>query len=302
MVLRKGRKRRTGTWSRKGLAKRTKEMWHMPKRASLDQMVGAIKILLDKKLSLNGRPWTSGKQETFNTELAKRGLTESGAPLAPSSRRTFEALLKYLGFIYVDSTTPPSIMQVTKVGVKLIKNPVKTLKLQMAKLQLTNPVVRKDCVKIQVFPFRVTLRLLLEIGPLHYDEIGYILFMHMKKETDYKQVKERILAFRSLPESKRRGIIKRFKKTPEGHVALAKAASVSYYVLLCIGTELCERKNKTLKIRKGKKKTVENLLKKFEGVKTYDFEGNLPLWVEYYGTPNRLSPPHQIPIKILLER
>lgn len=298
------------------MAKRTRslEIWHIPKRSSIHQTIGAVHILSDNKF--NGKSWTGGRKETFNTELKKWGLTEGGKPLSPSGRRTLEALFKYLGFIYIDkSTTPPTLM-VTDVGFELVrqhpltqkfktlkevqknKNLIKNspvVKHQMIKLQITNPIIREDCVNILVFPFRITLRLLTELNYLDIEEIASILFQ-MKKEDQYDYIKQRIQNFRSLPESKRKAEIDKFKKTEEGNLTLVKAPSARYFMSLCEGTGLCKvkvKKGQTSKLYlvDGVEKEVKTILASFEGVKPFDFGENADLWIEYYGKPNRLKPP-----------
>jgi len=301
--LRKTKRRVSGAWTRGGLEKRTKEMWHMPKRTNLEQMVGAMKILLDKKLDLNNKTWTSGRKETFNTEMGKRNLTQSGGPLSQQSRRTFEALLKYLGLIYLDNISDPPMLRVTKGGGFLATNPTEALKLQMLKLQITNPVIGEDCQNILVFPFRVTLRLLIDLGYLTYDEIGYILFMKMKKQSDYEDIKNLILQFRNKSSGEKKKIIDDFKKTPEGKVTLAKAPSVGYFISLCEDTGLCERDSKKhiIQLVQGKEEEIRKLLKEFENYEAFDFGDNLDLWINYYGDVERKCPPKLFTIKFRCE-
>lgn len=297
MSLRRGRRRRTGTWTRAGKPRRTTEMWHIPKRKNIEQMEGVLKILLDPKLDINGKAWTKGRRETFNTELAKRGLTESGAPLSPSGRRTLEALLKYFGLIYYAAP----IIRVTNAGRYFVKNPQKTFQLQMLKLQITNPVIIEDCTGIQVFPFRATLRLLLDArlkGFLTFEEIGYILFMRMKQESDYETIVKDVIRFRASSPAVRERELTEFKSSPEGQVTLVRAPSVNtYFVSFCVHTGLCSRTRDRLKIWQGKEAEIRSLLLKFQNVETYDFGRDLRLWIQYFGNPSRLAPPRDIAIK-----
>jgi hypothetical protein len=278
------------------MPKRTTEMWHFPKRSSIEQMKGVLEILLDERMDFDGKPWVKGRIETFNTELAKRGLTESGAPLSPSGRRTLEALLKYFGLIYVDSQA----MRVTEVGHDFVRQPKTTFTLQMLKLQITNPVIIEDCSGIHVFPFRATLGLLLDPrlnGFLSLSEIGYILFMHMKQESDFEKIATQIADFRSKSSGAREKELDAFKSTPEGKVVLAKAPSVNYYASLCVSTGLCCRNRDNLIINSGKEREARELLLKFAAARTYDFGKNLELWIDYYGAPKRLFPPCDVSIK-----
>lgn len=295
MTLRRGRRRKTGVWTRAGMARRTKEMWHVAKRSNMKQITGAIEILLDPDIGLNEKTWTGFRKETFNTELAKRGFTESGAPLSASGLRTLVALLKYLGLVYQTG----SIIRVTGAGKYFLEKPKEALLLQMLKLQLTNPIVIDDCVGVEVFPFRATLRLLLEPelgGYLSYDEIGCILFMSMKHESDHNAVKESIIRFRVMDVSKREELLKEFKNSPEGQVTLAKAPSVNYYASLCVNTGLCDASERQLKIRVGKESETQKLLSQFQSIGTFDFGHNIDLWIQYYSNPSRLAPPRSIPV------
>lgn len=298
MAFRKTKKRITGTLSRKGNPKRSKEVWHFPKRASVYQMAGFIQILED--LKFHRKSWAKGKKETFNTELAKRGYTESGSPLAPSGLRTLEALIKYFGLIYVDNSMKPPIIYITDAGFKLLRNPIETFKEQMLKLHITNPTILKDCINVKVFPFRTALKLILEFGFLTYEEIAYLLIAKMKNQADFDRIRKDLQKFRTLPGKEKNKTIQSFLKTPEGNVALGQAPTAVYFTSLCIGTELCERdsKKKFLRIKETKEQEVKGLLYRFEGIEPYDFGDNLPLWIEYYGNPKRLSPPRDIAIKL----
>lgn len=289
---------------------RSLEIWHIPKRQNVHQIIGAIEILAQDKF--NGKSWTGGKKESFNTELGKQGLTKNGRPLAQSARRTLEALLKYLGFIFVDHTTTPETINVTNAGLELIKKHGSILgkrknlvlvrrndeeifesplvQTQMTKLQLTNPVIREDCINILLFPFRVTLKLLLALEYLTKEEIGYILF-GMKKEDEYNLILEKIKTFRLLPDERKNAEIEAFKNTEIGNITLVQAPTTTYYMGLCIGTGLCVRENDKLYIREDKATEAENITNKFKGVEPFDFGDNLKLWIEYFGNTQRWLPP-----------
>jgi len=306
---------------------RTKEIWHIPKRGSTHQTIYMVYVLTwDKFL---GKSWSSSKQEMLGSEMGKAGLTKSGKAITHQSIRTLLANLpKYLGFVYLDdSSTPPRIM-VTDIGFELIKRHriekvpkhknlseykkagdlIETsdvFKEQMAKLIITNPSILKDCKNILVFPFRMTLKLLLELGYLDKEEIGYILF-HTKREDEFPLVVERIKNFRSLPCDKRTAEIEAYKKTEEGSLTLVKAPTAGYYMYLCRSTGLCERT--FVKVNKTKnpklpaiilkdEEEVKKLIKKFENAEIYDFGDNLFLWKEYFSNPNRIYPPFDIIVK-----
>ena len=55
---------------------------------------------------------------------------------------------------------------------------------QMTKLQITNPVILKDCENVFVFPFRLTLKLIKALGYLDREEIGVIGRIHPSYKKD----------------------------------------------------------------------------------------------------------------------
>ncbi|MCU0660382.1 MAG: AlwI family type II restriction endonuclease [Candidatus Pacebacteria bacterium] len=295
---------------------RSLEIWHIPKRQNIHQIIGSVEILSQD--NFNGKSWTSMKQEAFNTLLGRHGLTERGRPLSPSARRTLEALIKYLGFIVIDNSTTPSTIHVTNAGFELLKKHGSVLGLgknlkivsdngkeilqsevvehQMNKLQISNPVIREDCVNILLFPFRVTLRLLLELQYLSKEELGYIVFS-MKKEDEFNLIVEKIKTFRQLPEERRRAEIEAFKSTEIGNLTLVQAPTAGYYIGLCVTTGLCERKLGDLYIKDEAKNEVISVLDTYKNVQPFDFGDNLRLWVEYFGDFNRTHPPLLVEIK-----
>jgi len=306
---------------------RSKELWHIPKRGSVHQTIFMVYVLTwDKFL---GKSWSSGKQETLGSEMGKAGLTESGKAITHQSIRTLLANLpKYLGFVYLDESSIPPRIMVTDVGYELIRQHQiervpkhknleeyqkakhlieisNVFKEQMAKLIITNPSISKDCENILVFPFRMTLKLLLELKYLDREEIGYILF-HTKKEDELPLVIEKIKNFRSLPPKQRIAEIEAYKKTEEGNLTLVQAPTAGYYMYLCYSTGLCDRllvkvnklkDSKLPAIKLKNEQEVKSLLKKFEKVEIYDFKDNWFLWKEYFSNPGRLYPPFDIKIK-----
>ena len=305
---------------------RTKEMWHIPKRGSVHQTVYMIYVLTWEKFL--GKSWSSGKQEALGSEMGKAGLTKSGKALTHQSIRTLLANLpKYLGFVYIDESSRPPKIMVSDIGYELIKKHniteipkhknlskykeasdlVETSEIfekQMSKLIITNPSIIKDCQHILVFPFRMTLKLLLDLEYLDKEEIGYILF-HTRAEDEYPVVLEKIKTFRSLPPDRRTIEIETYKESEEGKLTLVKAPSAGYYMYLCFSTGLCKKnfvkvnKTKNTKISAIKlisKEKAGQILKKFEDAKIYDFKDDWFLWKEYFSNPNRLYPPHDLTI------
>lgn len=306
---------------------RSKEIWHIPKRGNVHQTIFMVHVLTwDKFL---GKSWSSGKQEALGSEMGKAGLTKSGKALTHQSVRTLLANLpKYLGFVYIDESSKPPRVMVTDIGYELIRKHktdkiskhknlgeyrksedlVETsgvFKKQMSKLIVTNPSILQDCQNILVFPFRMTLRLLLELEYLDKEEIGYILF-HTRKEDEFPLLMQKIKNFRSLAAKERTAEIEAYEATAEGKLTLVKAPSSVYYMYLCYSTGLCDRiyvkVNKTKEsrlpaIKLKDKDLVKDLLKKFKDAEIYDFKDDWFLWKEYFSDPKRLYPPFDITIK-----
>jgi len=167
---------------------------------------------------------------------------------------------------------------------------------------ITNPQIKKDCENILVFPFRMTLKLLLELDYLDKEEIGYILF-HTKSEDELPLVIERIKNFRTLDPIKRLTEIEEYKKTEEGNLTLVKAPTAGYYMYLCFSTGLCNRVFVEVNKTKNKKlpalqlideDETKKILTAFDDAEIYDFKDKLFLWIEYFSNPNRLYPPFDI--------
>lgn len=307
---------------------RTKEIWHIPKRGSVHQAIYLVKLLtFDKFIN---KAWSSGKQEMIASEMGKSGLTQSGGALSHQSVRTLLANLpKYLGFVFIDDSSTPSRIFVTEAGYQLVdfhkiedvprhKNlseyalsgdlveTSEVFKQQMAKLIITNPVIFNDCQKILVFPFRMTLRILLKLGYLDKEEIAYILF-HTKSEDEYELLIQRIENFRSLPPQSRQDEIDAYKKTEEGGLTLVKAPTAGYYMYLCCSTGLCEKtdikvnkvkENALTGIRLSNSVEAQNILDRFSKAEIYDFKTNVQLWMDYFSNPSILNPPFDAQIHI----
>lgn len=301
------------------------QVWHVPKRSSSHQMVGSINIFLAE--GMDGNPWNLQKKETFNTRLGQWGFTESGGPLAQSARRTLEAMLKYVGLIFVVEKGNRPILLVSEVGKELqsknsysrprsrkrlsdtIKqnfgwNTLEVIRDQFKKLIITNPVIKADCINILVFPFRAVLRLLLdsEIVSLSHEELAYIVFS-MRSCSEHELVKQRILNFRSLSSIERNRELSAFKKTPVGNKTLVQAPTVLYFIKYCMITGFCISKRiagKTcLLIHEEKRKEIEAYLKEYAVISAFDFGSDVDLWIDYFGEPSRHYPP--IPVDFVFE-
>ncbi len=303
---------------------RTKEIWLIPKRVNLHQTICLIDGLLER--NYDGTSWTPQKQNNLGVNLKKWGATKSGKNISSQAIRTLAASIpQYLGFLYINTDSTPnticlskagkSLWQMHKAQLKKVPNLEKGKNLlvtesqmvlqQMEKLQITNPIISKDCENISVFPFRFLLKVLLKTNYLDKEEIAYFLFK-VKNENEVDQTVRKIEDFRRLSEKKRKDLIKAFKDTQIGSITLAKASSAGYFMSLCQITGIIDRVKITpdnrktaiagLKIKADCMEYVKVMLLKYQQVETYDFKDNLQLWIDYMGDPQRDYPPIDVSV------
>lgn len=306
---------------------RTKEIWLIPKRVNLHQTICLIDGIIERKY--NGTSWNPQKQNNLGVNLKKWGATKDGKNISPQAIRTLVASIpQYLGFLYINSESTPNTICLTEAGMalwhrhkdELIKVPnliegkeseslitkSEIVLKQMEKLQITNPIINKDCENIYVFPFRFMLRVLLRVGYLDQEEIAYFLFK-VRNEDEVDMIVQEINNFRSLSETKREALVNAFKCTHIGNITLVKASSAGYFISLCQITGIMDKlkitpKNRNgaiaaLKINDAYISYVEDLLNsKYQNIKTYDFADNLQLWIDYIGNPDRDYPPVDVSI------
>lgn len=299
---------------------RTKELWLIPKRVNLHQTICLIDGILERKY--DGTSWNPQKQNNLGVNLKKWGATKTGKNISPQAMRTLVASIpQYLGFLYINTESTPNTICLTEAGMALwrkhknelvkVPNLVKGKDLliteseavlkQMEKLQITNPVINKDCENIQVFPFRFLLKVLREVGYLDQEEIAYFLFK-VRREDEVDAIVQEIENFRKLPTENREALIKAFRNTHIGQITLAKASSAGYFISLCQITGVTDKVKVTpanrngaiaaLKIRDTYTAYVEEMLNsRYKYAETYDFGDNLQLWIDYMGNPARDYPP-----------
>lgn len=305
-------------------------MWIIPKRANLHQSICFIEAIINK--GYNGTRWSSQKQDNIGNELRKRGATRTGRTPSTQAMRTHLSLVQYLGFIYIDDTTTPSILKVTEAGELFLKHHQKSIinitnliegksngeliltspifRKQFEKLQLTNPNELKYCENVFVFPFRIALQLINDLGYLDREEIGYFLLM-VKSEDEINLTKLKIKKFRMQSKEDRLEEITEFKKTKKGNIALVQAPAAGYFISLCINTGIISRTKISIpnpgpeklrdivaiEIKAEEKERVEKILdEKYSGAEPYDFGNNKQLWMDYIGNPRRLSPPIDVKV------
>lgn len=301
---------------------RSKEIWLIPKRVNLHQAICLIDGIIER--NYDGTSWNPNKQNNLGVNLKKWGATRNGKNISPQAIRTLMASIpQYLGFAYINNNTTPNTICLTETGYdlwnyhkdslvkipnlndgkdKIINSSELVLK-QMEKLQITNPVILKDCENILVFPFRMTLKLLLKLDYLDIEELAYFVFK-IRDESEFNLVTKEIKNFRKLQEEERISIIDEFKNTHIGNITLVKAASSKYYQTLCCLTGIIDDVRikpsnlsntlSSIKIKDEFKKYVNDVLIKYQGIQPYDFKNNLSLWIEYIGNPKRMIPPFDV--------
>lgn len=304
---------------------RTKEIWLIPKRGSLHQTICLIDGIIARKY--DGTSWNPQKQNNLGVNLKNWGATKSGKNVSAQSIRTLVASIpQYLGFVYINTESTPNTICLTEAGMalwhkhkdELVKIPNLTkgkdslitksevfLK-QMEKLQITNPIIKKDCENIYVFPFRYMLKVLLKVGYLDQEEIAYFLFK-VRNEDEVDVTVQEILNFRRLSVENRKKLIDAFKATQIGNITLVDAPSAVYFISLCQITGIIDKLKVTpsnreksiagLKINDTYIEYVDEILNsKYQNVNTYDFGDNLQLWIDYIGNPERDYPPIDVTI------
>lgn len=304
---------------------RTKEIWLIPKRVNLHQTICLIDGIIERKC--DGTSWNPHKQNDLGVNLKKWGATKDGKNISAQAIRTLVASIpQYLGFLYVNTESTPNTICLTEAGMALwrkhkdelvkVPNLVKGRDLlitesevvlkQMEKLQITNPVINKDCENIYVFPFRFMLKVLMKVGYLDQEEIAYFLFK-VRSEDEVDVIVQEIENFRKLPAENREALINAFKNTHIGNITLVKASSAGYYISLCQITGIMDKLKVTpnnrndaiaaLKINDTYMEYVEEMLNsKYQNTEAYNFGDNLQLWIDYIGNPARNYPPIDVSI------
>lgn len=305
---------------------RSKEIWLIPKRVNLHQTICLIDGIIERKY--DGTSWNPSKQNNLGVNLKKWGATKDGKNISPQAIRTLVASVpQYLGFLYINTDTTPNTICLTDAGKNLWENhkdelvkipnlksgksflisQSKEVLRQLEKLQITNPVIQKDCENIYVFPFRFMLKVLLKSEYLDKEEIAYFLFK-ARREDEVDLVIQEILNFRKLSVNDRKALIDSFKTTHIGNITLVKAASSSYFISLCQLTGIVDKirvkpvnRNQSIsavQINSDYEKYVNDILKeKYCDAEIYDFSNDLQLWIEYIGNIDKDFPPITVMLK-----
>ena len=308
---------------------REKEYWLIPKRANLHQSIVLLKGILES--NYNRKTWNGSKQDRLGSYLGKKGATKKGKNISPQSLRTLlSSIPQYFGFTFINTDTTPSTLVVTKAGYDIVKESEfflerydysnlidaekdgGTIKYsdvylkQFLKLQLTNPVILKDCEGVLVFPLIFTLKVLKKTRYLTYEEIGLFIF-RSKSQSEVDFVSLEIKNFRTLDYTEQLKLVEAFKKTSHGNISLVQAPTSSYYQMLCSYTGLIKkssikledesatrkRKVSTIEIIEEEESTIDEYLRNYNS-EPYDFKDNLSLWLQYIGNTDVLRTPKDV--------
>jgi len=309
---------------------RDKEYWLIPKRANLHQSIILTKGILDLNYDL--KTWNPSKQDRIGSYLGKNGATDSGRNITPQAIRTLLASIpQYFGFLYINNNTTPNTIVVTDAGKKLVDYHLKDIKSmknlkegasnndlinkslfflkQFEKLQITNPILLKDCENIFVFPLYVTYVLLLKFKYLDIEEIGYILF----KIKDHSELNLAILElenFRKMNLMDRIKLIDTFKKTSLGNISLVQAPTSTYYIKMLMQTGMFTSKKieisnpnniekikiKAILLKDEYLSDINKFVQSFDINNIFDFGNNLDLWIDYIGDTSIRKVPKEIKI------
>lgn len=277
--------------------KRSKQMWHINKSNStglIIQFTDFLKISVEKKLE--NKSWAVAK------EVLKRTMSgnKTAAPRISDSRiGTLRSDIYQMGFIKYENNK--NTYELTESGHKFLENPKKTLLSQYIKLQFTNPLILNYCKDVCVFPILALIKLILdpEINFLTKNELGLIVFMNYLYDDYFYRVKEKILEYRNLPLNIKSNLIKDFKETPEGHVAIASAATVTYLTSRLIQTDVFtyhkENEISCLKIKDKYKDELKEIVNKYQNISPYPYkeknELEYKIWFDYIGNSNVDYPP-----------
>jgi len=265
--------------------------WHCNKRwTDVNKTKEALTILRSK--DFEGKTWSEGKQSFYAIQLNKRGLSGS---TNPRSTRAIIGTFKFFGFAWTINRK----LLITQAGKEFIDGESsKTLRLQLLKWQYPNPFEAKGGVapytrSLRLFPFRVLLSLLYDVGPIHEDELAlYVWKIQNDSKEEIKRAKEGILGYRQLNEEQKR------QERITNALYITNHEYEAHLRPYILATGLCQfdSKQRLLKICEENKKEVEKILsKKIEPKTSWKDEAE---WFEYYGNTEYLHPPKEINLRL----
>jgi len=277
--------------------KRELPHWHCNKRwTKVSKTRDALAILEEK---FEGKTWNEGRQTYYAILLNKKGLSKS---TNPRSTRAIMGTFKFFGFAYTYKKNPQTRIGkliVTKAGKEFVHGNVSDiLKLQLLKWQYPNPFEGKGVVapytrSLKLFPFRVLLHLLCDMGPLHEDELALFVWkMKNNSPEELKRVKNEILEYRSLNDVEKQQLRNKDPLYTTNH---EYEAHIRPYIL---ETGYCcfDTKTRKLGISPGAKEEIQKIITEEVEPKIDWTDENE--WFEYFGDTMYSNPPRNIQLKI----
>lgn len=265
--------------------------WHCNKRwTDISKTKEALAILRSK--DFEGKTWTEGKQSFYAIKLNKKGLSDS---TNPRSTRAILGTFKFFGFAW----TLNRKLLITEAGKEFVNGEsTKILKNQLLKWQYPNPFEGKGGVApytktLRLFPFRVLLLLLHEIGPLHEDELAlYVWKIQNDSKEEIKRAEESILNYRDLTEIEKR------KRCESDALYITNHEYEAHLRPYIVATGLCEFESKQRFLKKCEEAAneVRKILSEKVDAKT-EWKDEVE-WFEYYGNTKYSHPPREVSLKL----
>lgn len=249
----------------------------------------ALSILESK---FEGKTWSEGNQAYYAQILNKRSLSDS---TNPRSSRAILGTFKFFGFAWTDQRK----LIITPAGKKFVHGGVShMLRLQLLKWQYPNPFEAKGAVApytstLRLFPFRVLLELVLELGFLHEHELAHLVWkIQSDTKSELERVKSDIQAFRKLSDKERQKLCQgdQFFLTCHEYEAHLRPYMVA--------TNLCsfDDRKRVLCITPAAKQQVRKIVSEKVEVKSDWIDEEE--WFEYFGNIKYLHPPRSIELKL----
>jgi len=269
--------------------------WHCNKRwTDISKAREALAILESPKFEC--KTWNEGKQAFYAQLLKKKGLSNS---TNPRSTRAIMGTFKFFGFAW----TKHKKLFVTSAGKEFIHGDIlKVLKLQLLKWQYPNPFEAKGRVApytrtMKLFPFRLLLKLVKEIGPLHENELALFIWkIRSDEQSELDKSKREIMRFRKLSDDEKCKVHQSDFLFVTNH---EYEAHLRPYIL-ATGLCLFDDKRRLLSINKEAEDEVSRILGETVEIKT-DWKGEED-WFEYFGDTKYYHPPAGIQFQLVSEK
>lgn len=281
-------------------------VWYVPKPINeIDRIFDAFEIL---KSQFNGKNWSTS-QHTFSKELEDNGI-KGGSGGEMASRNWFTTFM-YFGLAYEGKDR---LVHITDLGNSVNNSNRKEVVInQLMRLQYPNPYQSKYVKEVYLFPYRVILKLLLELPDMKItaEELAlFVIGLKRCSNSDIPLIAKTIAAYRgSTPPKKNQirnsilgtyvsSVKKQFKerKKATSNVTTGKVWTIIYdyarrHFLTLEYTELCRyyRHKNYLEIPSNKVLSVRRLLSGNSLLKPSSFKDKEE-WYYNYGSTSKSRP------------